>query len=107
MISKTGALVVLEGRVHCDGLGCDETYPVDHEYVGRTGFTDGKWLGWLYLDINRPDLIDRPLAFCRVDCLDWWINAQTMLKTPMPDDDADEDEVGGMAARRAKRDRRS
>jgi hypothetical protein len=45
--------------IHCDAFGCTETHPIEHEAMTEPGFRFGKWLGWLYLDINRPDLMDR------------------------------------------------
>lgn len=62
-----------KGRIACDAMGCDETYPLDHECVTEPGFRFGKWLGWLYLDINRPDLFTDQLAFCSPGCLTWWV----------------------------------
>src|SRR3990167_3664340 len=59
--------------IACDGLGCEETYPVDHPDAGEPGFRQGKWVGWHYLDLNRADLIDRPLRFCGMQCLVWWL----------------------------------
>ena len=62
-----------EGQdVRCDGLGCAETYPRFHTETGP-GFDDGKWLGWVYLDLNRRDLTTRPLRFCGMRCLTWWL----------------------------------
>lgn len=61
-----------EDRIRCDGLGCRETHPIDHECLGEPSFELGKWLGWVYLDLNRPDLVPRTLRFCSVDCMiDW------------------------------------
>jgi hypothetical protein len=60
--------------LHCDAFGCTETHPVEHDAMTEPGFRFGKWLGWLYLDINRPDLVDRQLRFCSVFCLRHWLN---------------------------------
>lgn len=59
----------------CDALGCRETHPVRHEALGRPGFGIGRWLGWVYLDLNRPDLRADPLRFCSTWCLRWWLNS--------------------------------
>lgn len=69
--------------IRCDNYGCDETYPLHHENEGDPGFEDGKWLGWFYLDLNRPDLIARGLRFCDIRCLRWWLDATTQAnKSP-------------------------
>lgn len=73
--------------IHCDALGCRETHPVRHEDLGKPGFGIGRWLGWLYLDLNRPDLRDRPLRFCSTWCLRSWLilieeNATPPSSTP-------------------------
>ncbi len=69
-----------DGVIRCDALWCDESHPLDHDWLGRPSFETGRWLGWVYLDVNRPDLIDRPLRFCCGECLVWWIDNQTMLR---------------------------
>lgn len=93
--------------VRCDGLGCDETHPEHHDAEGEPGFIGGRWQGWLYLDINRADLIGRPLRFCRVSCLDWWIHQSTMLDKPMGPLEAGRTPTAGaideIAVRRVKR----
>lgn len=60
-------------RVYCDNFGCDESYPKSHPDERHPGFVGGRWLGWFYLDINRPDLTDRELRFCDIRCLTWWL----------------------------------
>lgn len=67
-----------EEVIHCDAFGCEETYPVHHPQEIEEGFRFGKWLGWVYLDINRPDIIDRPFRFHDALCLRWWIERETM-----------------------------
>lgn len=63
----------MTNTVRCDAFGCRERHPLNHKEIGKPGFALGKWLGWVYLDINRPDLIDRPLRFCSVLCLEHWL----------------------------------
>lgn len=60
--------------IRCDAFGCDETHPIDHDCVGQPGFALGKWCGWFYLDINRPDIINRTLRFCSFGCLKHWLH---------------------------------
>jgi hypothetical protein len=81
-----------EQLVHCDGVGCEETYPRFHDENGP-GFTDGKWLGWFYLDLNRPDLRTGPLRFCGMRCLLWWLS-----ETQMPLMGAYQEEAMGILA---------
>jgi hypothetical protein len=71
-----------EERILCDALGCDETYPVHHDSETEDGFLFGRWPGWVYLDINRNDLIERPLRFCGVRCLLWWCERETVVNRP-------------------------
>lgn len=69
------------GRVRCDAAGvggCEETHPLEHELLGDPSFGTGRWLGWVYLDINRPDLLDRELRFCSVGCCTWWLDRQIL-----------------------------
>jgi hypothetical protein len=63
------------GAVHlrCDAFGCDEIHPLEHECLGDPGYGTGRWLGWLYLDLNRPDLFPVVLRFCSTFCLYHWI----------------------------------
>lgn len=55
--------------IRCDMPGCDERYPVRHQAEGELGFTEGRWLGWFYLDLNRTDLATRPLRLCSAWCV--------------------------------------
>ena len=64
------------GQVRCDALGCTETHPLDHEGLGEDSFGTGRWIGWIYLDLNRPDLWTRPMHFCCVQCCAWWLERQ-------------------------------
>lgn len=66
------------GVVRCDGLGCRESHPLDHEALGEECFGTGRWCGWLYLDLNRPDLYSDVMRFCSVACCMWWLEKQTM-----------------------------
>lgn len=59
----------VEERIQCDAIGCTESHPVDHDCLGEPGFAVGRWLGWVYLDLNRPDLCWRPLRFCSIECM--------------------------------------
>lgn len=61
-----------EELITCDNATCEESYPRFHEERGP-GFDNGKWLGWFYLDLNRPDLHNGPLRFCGFHCLIWWL----------------------------------
>lgn len=60
-------------RLNCDSLGCVESHPLDHELVGQPSFGTGRWLGWVYLDLNQPLLFQRPLRFCSVFCCARWL----------------------------------
>lgn len=65
-----------DGHVRCDMFGCYEWHPLDHESLGDESFGTGRWLGWLYLDLNRPDLYNRPMRFCSVQCCALWLERQ-------------------------------
>jgi hypothetical protein len=69
-------MTIRGSNIHCDAFGCGETFPLVHEYLGTPCFTPGRFLGWIFLDINRPDLIDRELAFCGIRCCEWWLFAK-------------------------------
>lgn len=76
-----------QDRVYCDGFGCGESYPKVHEDEGKPGFQSGKWLNWVYLDINRPDLAAAPLKFCDLYCLDGWMRSQpSYMRMPLVTD---------------------
>lgn len=68
-----------DGRtfLRCDALGCNESHPIEHEMLGEESFGTGRWMGWLYLDLNRPDLFDREFRFCQVSCALWWLESNT------------------------------
>lgn len=66
-----------EDRIRCDGFGCTESHPIDHPTVGKDGFGLGRWVGWVYLDLNRTDLFDRPLRFCTIACMTDWCEFAT------------------------------
>lgn len=61
-----------EARITCDAFGCGESHPVDFPERGEPGFEPGRWLGWLYLDLNLPHMFERELRFCDVACLVHW-----------------------------------
>lgn len=56
----------------CDGILCNESHPLQHEDLGEPGFAPGRWPGWIYVDLNRPDF-PRDLRFCGVLCLEAWM----------------------------------
>jgi hypothetical protein len=64
---------VTTDRIRCDAFGCIESHPAIHDEMDEQGFEPGYWLGWLYLDLNRPDLSWRPLRFCGTSCLMHWV----------------------------------
>ena len=66
--------------LHCDGFGCGETHPLQHDHLGEMSFGTGRWLGWLYLDLNRLDLWDREMRFCSVACLQHWLEREIVTK---------------------------
>lgn len=65
-------------RLQCDGPLCDERHPLVHEGLGDISFGVGRWLGWLYLDLNRPDIFPRELRFCGRFCLGRWLDRETV-----------------------------
>jgi hypothetical protein len=69
------------GKFHCDAFGCDETHPLEHDMLGEPGFGTGRWLGWLYLDLNRNDLFPRELRFCSVECASWWLDTARNVRS--------------------------
>lgn len=94
-------LTLASGAVRCDATGCPESHPRHHADEGKSGFVDGRWPGWLYLDINRTDVVDRLLGFCSVWCLRWWLeHATAMQRAAAPTDNA---EIDADAARMATR----
>lgn len=70
--------------LRCDALGCNETHPLDHEMLGEPSFGTGRWLGWVYLDLNRPDLFPRELRFCSVRCCQWWLDREVVTRLHEP-----------------------
>lgn len=70
-------------KIKCDAFGCDETYPMIHDSVGKPGFEDGKWPRWLYLDLNRPEFFSRPLTFCTLGCLLHWLRMNAASENPV------------------------
>lgn len=64
----------------CDGFGCDERHPLEHECLGEPSFGTGRWLGWIYVDFNRPDLWDREFRFCSVVCLEHWLERESISR---------------------------
>lgn len=72
--------------LRCDAGGCGEMHPRVHECLGEPSFGENRWLGWVYLDLNRPDLAHRELRFCGIKCLDWWIAFQLQRRGPRDDD---------------------
>lgn len=76
-----------KGLVHCDAFGCNETHPLEHDCLGEPCFGSGRWLGWVYLDPNRPDLFPRELRFCSVRCALWWMEREAVtwhVREPTP-----------------------
>lgn len=71
---------VREGRIKCDGFGCPETHPLEHEALGEPSFGTGRWLGWLYVDLNRPDLFPRELRFCCTGCCVDWMQREVLTR---------------------------
>lgn len=72
------------GVIRCDTFGCNESHPIDHEMLGEESFATGRWLGWIYLDLNRPDLFHRPLRFCSVRCAQWWLDRESVTRAQAP-----------------------
>lgn len=66
--------------LRCDAFGCIERHPLDHDDIGDVCFGNGRWLGWVYLDLNRPDLWERPVRFCSVGCLQWWLDRESITR---------------------------
>lgn len=62
--------------IRCDALGCRETHPILHENVGEPGYELGRWLGWVYLNLNNENLVDRELRFCSAHCCLWWLERE-------------------------------
>lgn len=91
MITSLGS-GIKDGRVFCDALGCPESHPLEHEGLGEESFGTGRWLGWLYIDLNRPDLVERSLRFCSVHCTLWWLERECVTtsgqRTQSPLDEA-------------------
>lgn len=71
-------------HITCDAMGCDESHPIDHPDLGEECFGTGRWLGWVYLDLNRPDLLPRPLRFCSVACCVWWLERESITNGRRP-----------------------
>lgn len=93
-----------EKKLYCDAYGCEECHPIDHEALGEPSFGTGRWLGWVYLDLNRPDLFPRELRFCSVRCCEWWLQREviTRLNEPLsPLDEALRAPYDEVARRRA------
>lgn len=79
MISWAGTGIVFnsgQAGLCCDTFGCDEWHPIDHDMLGEPSFEFGRWLGWLYLDANRPDMFPRVFRFCSVSCMEHWLGQQ-------------------------------
>jgi hypothetical protein len=72
----------INGEIRCDAMWCEESHPIDHECIGEPSFATGRWLGWVYLDLNRPDLFERELRFCSVRCAQWWLDREVVLRVP-------------------------
>lgn len=88
--AHSDGLVKNDTYIRCDGFGCVETHPIDHELLGEPCFGTGRWIGWIYVDLNRPDLWDRELRFCGVRCLQWWLDKEIITwgrapRTPLDD----------------------
>jgi hypothetical protein len=80
-----------DGVVRCDAWSCRESHPLEHDDLGEPSFGTGRWLGWLYVDLNRTDLLDRPLRFCSVSCCVWWMERESVTyggRTTTPLDEA-------------------
>ncbi len=75
---------VRSGKIVCDGIGCPEAHPIEHDCLGEPSFGVGRWLGWLYVDMNRPDLYPDTLRFCGVGCLEDWLWRQRRNPRPAP-----------------------
>lgn len=73
-----------DGMLRCDAYGCEEKHPIDHEALGQESYETGRWLGWVYLDLNRPDLFPRPLRFCSVRCCQWWLEREIITRMGEP-----------------------
>lgn len=76
--------------LRCDAFGCEERHPVVHECLGEECFGTGRWLGWVYLDLNRPDLFARTLRFCSVSCCQWWLEREAITRGKRPSSPLDE-----------------
>lgn len=72
------------GVIQCDALGCNESHPIDHDHIGEVGFDFGRWLGWIYVDLNRRDLFERPLRFCSIWCAVWWLEREVIGRGRRP-----------------------
>lgn len=72
------------GLIRCDALGCEESHPLDHPNIGDVGFDFGRWLGWIYVDLNRPDLFERQLRFCSIACAVWWLEREVIGRGRRP-----------------------
>lgn len=73
-----------DGWIRCDAFGCDERHPLEHEDLGEECFGTGRWLGWIYVDLNRPDLFPRDLRFCSVQCAQWWFDREVITRHTQP-----------------------
>lgn len=72
------------GIIRCDALGCPEEHPLEHDELGEVGFDFGRWLGWIYIDLNRPDLFERQLRFCSISCACWWLQREVIGRGRRP-----------------------
>ena len=91
-------------RFTCDAFGCDESFPLEHEDLGQPCFGTGRFLGWIFIDLNRPDLFPRDLRFCGVRCAEHWLHwrAREGTQRPLtPLDKALRNPVDEMARQRA------
>lgn len=66
---------ILHGAV---GQGIADPELLDHEMLGEPSFGTGRWLGWIYIDLNRPDLYgdDHVVRLCSVTCALWWLERE-------------------------------
>lgn len=99
-------VVERDGIVRCDAFGCEETHPLDHESLGEECFGTGRWLGWVYLDLNRPDLFERVFRFCCVRHALYWmerecVSMRSIVQDPTPLDRALRSPTDEMARRSA------
>jgi hypothetical protein len=69
--------------ITCDAFGCIEAHPYKHECLGEPRFELGKWPGWVYLDLNRPDIMDRTLRFCGLRCMLHWMLMNSQTSNPV------------------------